>query len=298
MKALSASLLGWKLKSYPPKVPSKWCSHSWFNGFLMQLKLTPEWLSWGLLQQSLFCLQRMWMVLPGNILGTTGPWQACLAICNSLPGRTFPWPLISVPGLIIVQSFPTSELWKGSANIFSPPRMRVSSSSLMFPRALRAMLMQILLVVGPLATALSLRLCCPGLATLFLMLAFPSTESVSFRQILRSALLRLSILPCLRQWGKYCHFLISCPSWKGFCLHRRTSPSFSAQCRNTTGAALRLLRVPSQVYSKDKAHHFRQFVLDKNVRIKPIDTLEQNADIFTIPFADTKFVYLRKKVCG
>ena len=47
-----------------------------------------------------------------------------------------------------------------------------------------------------------------------------------------------------------------------------------------------------------KYHHFRQFVLDKTVRINPIDTLEQNADICTKPLADGKFVYLRKKVCG
>ena len=47
-----------------------------------------------------------------------------------------------------------------------------------------------------------------------------------------------------------------------------------------------------------KYHHFRQFVLNKTVRINPIDTLEQNADIFTKPLADVKFAYLRKKVCG
>jgi len=47
-----------------------------------------------------------------------------------------------------------------------------------------------------------------------------------------------------------------------------------------------------------KYHHFRQFVANKTVRIKPIDTLEQNADILTKPLDKGKFEYLRKKICG
>jgi hypothetical protein len=47
-----------------------------------------------------------------------------------------------------------------------------------------------------------------------------------------------------------------------------------------------------------KYHHFRQFVNDKTIRINPIDTLEQTADIFTKPLDGSKFVYLRKKLCG
>jgi len=47
-----------------------------------------------------------------------------------------------------------------------------------------------------------------------------------------------------------------------------------------------------------KYHHFRQFVADKTVRINPIDTLEQNADILTKPLDQGKFEYLRKKICG
>ena len=46
-----------------------------------------------------------------------------------------------------------------------------------------------------------------------------------------------------------------------------------------------------------KYHHFRQFVLNKTVRIKPIDTLEQNTDTFTKSLGDSKVVYLKKKVC-
>ena len=47
-----------------------------------------------------------------------------------------------------------------------------------------------------------------------------------------------------------------------------------------------------------KYHHFRQFVANKTAQIFPISTLEQVADIFTKPLPDTKFEYLRKKLCG
>ena len=45
-------------------------------------------------------------------------------------------------------------------------------------------------------------------------------------------------------------------------------------------------------------HHFRQFVSNGTLMINPIDTLEQTADIFTKPLYQTKFDYLRKKLCG
>eukprot|EP00984_Skeletonema_dohrnii_P035296 scaffold34901_cov389-Skeletonema_dohrnii-CCMP3373.AAC.1 len=47
-----------------------------------------------------------------------------------------------------------------------------------------------------------------------------------------------------------------------------------------------------------KYHHFRQFVSDGTIRIHPIDTLEQVADILTKPLDGVKFSYLRKKLCG
>ena len=47
-----------------------------------------------------------------------------------------------------------------------------------------------------------------------------------------------------------------------------------------------------------KYHHFRRFVSDGTIRIHPIDTLEQTADIFTKPLDAVKFVRLRKKLCG
>ena len=47
-----------------------------------------------------------------------------------------------------------------------------------------------------------------------------------------------------------------------------------------------------------KYHHFRRFVSDGTLNIKPIDTKEQMADIFTKPLPEQQFVYLRKKLCG
>ena len=38
-----------------------------------------------------------------------------------------------------------------------------------------------------------------------------------------------------------------------------------------------------------KYHHFRQFVSNRTIKINPIDTLEQTADIFTKPLDLSKF---------
>ena len=45
-------------------------------------------------------------------------------------------------------------------------------------------------------------------------------------------------------------------------------------------------------------HHFRQFVSNGTLKINPIDTLEQSADIFTKALDQTKFEYLQKELCG
>ncbi len=47
-----------------------------------------------------------------------------------------------------------------------------------------------------------------------------------------------------------------------------------------------------------KYHHFRQFVSDVTIKIFPIDTHNQIADIFTKPLPETQFKILRKKLCG
>ena len=48
-----------------------------------------------------------------------------------------------------------------------------------------------------------------------------------------------------------------------------------------------------------KYHHFRQFVANKTVRIKPIDTLEQNADIFTKPLVKGNLnIFARRCAAG
>jgi hypothetical protein len=47
-----------------------------------------------------------------------------------------------------------------------------------------------------------------------------------------------------------------------------------------------------------KYHHFRSYVKSKAIRIFPINTKEQTADIFTKPLDDPSFLYLRKKLNG
>ncbi len=47
-----------------------------------------------------------------------------------------------------------------------------------------------------------------------------------------------------------------------------------------------------------KYHHFRQYVSDGTIKINPIDTREQIADIFTKSLDEKQFAYLRKKLCG
>ena len=47
-----------------------------------------------------------------------------------------------------------------------------------------------------------------------------------------------------------------------------------------------------------KLHHFRQYVNDGSIKVKKIDTAEQQADYLTKPLAIEKLRYLRKKVMG
>ena len=155
--------------------------------------------------------------------------------------------------------------------------------------------MQIFLEVGPLAMALSLRLCCQGLATSFLMRAAPSTGPASFRQRLRSALsiAMREVLPFINIMSE----LKIC-----FCPRRQTSLSFFCTVWNDIRSCIKVALspkfTPRTKHIVLKYHHFMQIVLKKTVRIKSKDTLEQNADIFTKPFGDGKVVRLRKKVCG
>lgn len=47
-----------------------------------------------------------------------------------------------------------------------------------------------------------------------------------------------------------------------------------------------------------KYHHFRQYVSNGMIKINPIETREQIADIFTKPLDEKQFLYLCQKLCG
>ena len=47
-----------------------------------------------------------------------------------------------------------------------------------------------------------------------------------------------------------------------------------------------------------KYHHFREYVKKGVIKILPIDTKEQTADIFTKPLSPDLFKYLRAKLAG
>jgi len=66
--------------------------------------------------------------------------------------------------------------------------------------------------------------------------------------------------------------------------------------------ALELAKVPKMrprtKHIALKYHHFREYVRDGSVRIHPIDSREQVADIFTKALPKDAFIYLRNKLCG
>ena len=77
---------------------------------------------------------------------------------------------------------------------------------------------------------------------------------------------------------------IKCTTWEDnhSCIKVAESPKFTPRTKHI---AL-------------KYHHFRQFVSNKTIIIKPIDTKEQLADILTKPINEKQFAYLRKKIIG
>ena len=66
--------------------------------------------------------------------------------------------------------------------------------------------------------------------------------------------------------------------------------------------ALELAKVPKMrprtKHIALKYHHFREHVKNGLIRINPVDTKEQVADIFTKPLARDAFQFLRSKLCG
>ena len=78
--------------------------------------------------------------------------------------------------------------------------------------------------------------------------------------------------------------VFKCTVWEdnNSCITVATSPKFT----------------PRTKHIAIKYHHFRSFVADGSIVIKPIDTAEQLADILTKPLSPKAFNYLRKKFMG
>ena len=81
-----------------------------------------------------------------------------------------------------------------------------------------------------------------------------------------------------------------------------SKPDFFCQVfednRSTIAVAESKKYTPRTKHIALKYHHFRRYVQDKTIRIQPIDTKEQTADIFTKPLDFPTFSYLRKKLIG
>ncbi|KAL7464856.1 hypothetical protein ACHAXS_005184 [Conticribra weissflogii] len=81
-----------------------------------------------------------------------------------------------------------------------------------------------------------------------------------------------------------------------------SSPKFFCQVWEDNRSCIKVAESPKFTHRTKhislKYHHFRQFVANGTIKINPIDTREQVADIFTKPLDEKQFTYLRKKLCG
>ena len=68
--------------------------------------------------------------------------------------------------------------------------------------------------------------------------------------------------------------------------------------RSTIAVAESKKYTPRTKHIALKYHHFRRYVHDGTLKIHPIDTKEQIADIFTKPLDTPTFTFLRKKLIG
>ncbi len=82
----------------------------------------------------------------------------------------------------------------------------------------------------------------------------------------------------------------------------RTSPKIFCKVFEDNQSCIKVAESPKFTHRTKhislKYHHFRQYVADGTIKIEPIDTREQIADIFTKPLDEKQFSYLRKKLSG
>lgn len=81
-----------------------------------------------------------------------------------------------------------------------------------------------------------------------------------------------------------------------------TTPKVHCSVFEDNNGALEMARTPKMrprtKHINIKYHHFRSHVEDNLISIHPIDTLDQQADIFTKPLASTLFLKFRKLILG
>jgi hypothetical protein len=89
--------------------------------------------------------------------------------------------------------------------------------------------------------------------------------------------------------------------WKA-CGYELNSGKLSADLFEDNAAAYELAKAPKMrprtKHIALKYHHFREHVSNGTVRIHPIGTKNQIADIFTKALEKPSFIYLRKLLCG
>ena len=112
-------------------------------------------------------------------------------------------------------------------------------------------------------------------------------EYMALSQALREAIPLMHLLEEMKQ--------------QGFKVYS-TTPTVYCKCFEDNSGALELARLPKlrprTKHINQMYHHFRRYVKDGSIKILPIDTKEQTADIFTKPLPQNQFLKLRKKLTG
>ena len=88
---------------------------------------------------------------------------------------------------------------------------------------------------------------------------------------------------------------------KGFVV-KQGAPNIYCEVFEDNSGALEMANIhkyrPRTKHLNVKLHHFRKYVNDGSIKIRKIDTGEQQADYLTKPLPEDKLRYLRKQVMG